>query len=610
MMNGQQKRLMVLVIVLLLFAAWLRTRHMVDFVEWPDEIWSAWQVRGTFPQAMTRVAYDWPPLYSAAVWAGMQLVGQTLEALRYLMILLSVLSITVLYRAAIHFYSLFGAGIRSGRYAAFVAVLIFTGMGYAVFTGVEVRAYGMLLLIGAVALWVMLRWLQQPQDWRLMVILGTTLALTIYGSFTSLIFIAFLTLVIVILCPRLLIRWILVGVVTLLLVMPIVPQFLANASERVSRTSQTLPPFVEALLGQYKEYGGTDLFVVALAVAVILLIIYVWQHRASPRLVLAITLWALIPAGVYIGLGSREFLTPRYTWWVTMGLALLIGAVTLFVRIRWRLAIAGFAVVTAVLPVNFMSYRVGITGAPPMRMVLSWFAQHIRPGDVLIKDPYCQCGEPIAWDYFLPQFFPEGYLPIVEHPRDHARVWYLATSGWQQDDALLNEIKTGRKESIFVGPWNFLLRLYEGPPLRDGVTLGNQVTLNGFEIDGNRETFAEDDTIKLKLWWSLEEPIDFDYSISIALFDQFGNLVTQMDGPAQAVDTPQQMSQWQPGVYYEDLRDIPVPVNTAYEDYQLAVTVYDWRDNQRLTASDNPYFGRMGDDGNYLLLRHIHVVSY
>lgn len=60
-----------LLVVAALFVAWLRLRHMVDFVEWPDEIWSLWHVRGTFSEAMSRIPYDWPPLFSLLAWAWM-----------------------------------------------------------------------------------------------------------------------------------------------------------------------------------------------------------------------------------------------------------------------------------------------------------------------------------------------------------------------------------------------------------------------------------------------------------------------------------------------------------------------------------------------------------
>jgi len=87
-------------IALLLFAGWLRTQHLVSFYEWPDEIWSLWHVQGSFAEAMSRVPYDWPPLFSIMTWVWMQFVGLTLEASRYFMILLALLGVIFTFRAA------------------------------------------------------------------------------------------------------------------------------------------------------------------------------------------------------------------------------------------------------------------------------------------------------------------------------------------------------------------------------------------------------------------------------------------------------------------------------------------------------------------------------
>jgi hypothetical protein len=262
------------------------------------------------------------------------------------------------------------------------------------------------------------------------------------------------------------------------------------------------------------------------------------------------------------------------------------------------------------IPIDWLQFRAVETEAVPMRMVLSWFADHVRPGDVVIKDPYCVCGVPIAWDYFLPQYFPQGYLPWATEPGTHSRVWYLATTGWPQDEKLKASILDGRKESIFVGPWNFLLRLYEGPPLWQGVAFGDQVALDGFEIPDNRSTFRENETIQVKLWWSALKPPVMDYSISLAVFDEYGTLVTQVDGPAHAEGTPEQMTAWKPGTYYEDYRSFTLPVGAPGRDYTIVVTVYDWQTGKRLTPAANSIFPFSGINPDYLLLQKFSVVSY
>lgn len=166
------------------------------------------------------------------------------------------------------------------------------------------------------------------------------------------------------------------------------------------------------------------------------------------------------------------------------------------------------------------------------------------------------------------------------------------------------------KSCNIVGPWNFLLRLYEGPPLWQGVGFGDEVALNGFEIPDNRTTFRENETVQVKLWWSALKKPDMDYSISLAVFDQDGKPVTQDDGPAHAEGTPEQMTAWTPGTYYEDYRTFTMPVGAPGINYTLVVTVYNWQTGKRLTPAANTNFPFSSVNPDYLLLQKFSVVSY
>ena len=77
-----------------------------------------------------------------------------------------------------------------------------------------------------------------------------------------------------------------------------------------------------------------------------------------------------------------------------------------------------------------------------------------------------------------------------------------------------------------------------------------------------------------------------DYSISLAVFDENGTLVTQDDGPAHAEGTPEQMTAWKPGAYYEDYRNLTLPIGTPGRFYTIVVTVYDWQTGKRLLLPD------------------------
>jgi hypothetical protein len=483
-------------------------------------------------------------------------------------------------------------------------------MGYLVFSSVEVRAYGLVLMLGPLALWLTLRWMAQPNNWRRTGLLVIVLALAFYSSFTSIVYIAYLSFIVLFIHPRLLLRWVVVGIATVIVTLPAAIQFAQNASERLNRAPPPPLPFGAEMVNIYGQYGGTTFTAAILGLALLLVLYLIVRRRINWRWGLLLVVWAIVPVIIYVVKPNREYLNVRYVWWVVLGLVVLIGAATLYLPRVMQWGVMALLVGIAFIPVDWFQFRVGATEAAPMRMVLSWFAEHIRPGDVIIKDPYCVCGENIAWDYFLPQFFPQGELPWVTEPGNHSRVWYLATTGWKQDEKLKAAIMDGRKESIFVGPWNFLLRLYEGPPLWQGVAFGDQIALNGVEIPDNRMTFRENETIPVKLWWSALKQPAMDYSISLAVFDENGALVTQDDGPAHAEGTPEQMTAWKPGTYYEDYRNLTLPIGTPGRSYTIVVTVYDWQTVKRLTPAANSIFPLSGINSGYLLLRRFNVESY
>ena len=91
----------------LLLAAGLRILRLVEFVEWPDEIYTLWRSQGSLRNLLTLTPNDWPPLYGVIHWIWVQFTGPTLEASRYLMVLVSLLGIALMYQAARALFSLF-----------------------------------------------------------------------------------------------------------------------------------------------------------------------------------------------------------------------------------------------------------------------------------------------------------------------------------------------------------------------------------------------------------------------------------------------------------------------------------------------------------------------
>jgi hypothetical protein len=364
---------------------------------------------------------------------------------------------------------------------------------------------------------------------------------------------------VLILRPRLILRWATIGVAAAILALPVIPKFIENGPGRIGQgVEQPLPPLREAIESIYRDFGGPSWFLWLIITLLILVTVRAIGQPFAGRWLILFSLWMSFPIIVYFFVGNLEYMKPRYMRWVATGIALLMGNVIVGfpALVQWGAVIAGLCL--PLIPVDFDNYRLYMTASPPFRSVFSWYAKQIRPGDVLIIDPDCTCGVPEGWDYFVPLYFPSRHLPIVDEPGDASRVWYLSTGG-KRDEQFLAEIEQGRTPSIFVGPWFFLLRLYEGPPSWEGVSFGNKINFHGFEILDMETVLSQGEKFQVKLWWSASQRLDLDYNISLAVMDAQGNLVAQSDGAPHTPGTPEQTSAWEPGVYYQDIRTLQLP---------------------------------------------------
>lgn len=595
---------------LLLLAAALRLQYVVDFPEWVDEIWSLWHVRDSLESVITRTPYDWTPLFGVITWFWVRIAGPTLEAARILQVLLSLLTLAFLYRAA-YLFPVFIAHkwhitpTQRHRFALMVW-LVYIVQGFVIFTSVDYRAYGLLLLLGAIALWLTLRWIQRP-SWQTSVGLMVTIAALLYTSYTSLPFIAFFTLMVLVLRPRRFGQWVGIGMGVAVLILPLVPRFLNSAEGRLSLMAQPPPPVLEGLQQIYSAFGGSVYFVALLIAAAVLMLILLIRQRYRWRMVGLLIAWVLAPLAIYIT-QNGALLQPRYVWWVALGLAFFVAYASL---IAPRLSLIGVmlaAIGLLTVPINYDDYRWQPTDAVPFRHLLAQFEQHLRPGDVIIRDPYCQCGSEIGWDYFVPHYFPSGYLPVAQTPDEARRVWYMYTQGWQQDEALRQQIEQGRVASTFFGPWFSFVQLYEAPPEPDGVTFGDQLILQGVEWANNRRVYAEDEPVTVRLWWSAAQPLPHDYSMSLALF-RSGQLVAQVDGPPHTTAT--QTSTWSPGTHYVDTFTLMPPAEQGVFPngiYDLKITVYQWWDGQRLIPETNTLWPV--DEAGYIDVGEVQIYAW
>ena len=292
-----------------------------------------------------------------------------------------------------------------------------------------------------------------------------------------------------------------------------------------------------------------------------------------------------------------------------LGVALVVGWGLSYLPRMGQLLATGGLVLVMLAPVPYDNYQA--QGAP-LGVSFEWLAAHAQWGDVVYIDPnwddaYCSfegCINAEVWAYLIDVYFPQG-LEIVDDPTGYRRVWYLKADGWQDPQAEQLVVE-GRIPGRFVGPWNALFRLYEAPPDPTGIPFANGLRFHGMDVlDETPHPLVrrEGDALRVRLWWSVDRPLEADYSVSVQLLRD-GNLVAQADGAPEPVDgASPQTSAWESGRFYVEERVLTLPEFAAADAYELCLAVYQWWDGVRIPAPGT-------NDATLLPLRTLYIKSW
>ena len=178
-----------------------------------------------------------------------------------------------------------------------------------------------------------------------------------------------------------------------------------------------LPPLPEALATLYNTLAGPALGAWILAVAALgLALLWKPRRQAAPILI-----WAATPLAAYVFHSQLGlFQDTRYLWWVLPGLTLLVG-LGLAALPRRAYLLAALALGVMLVPIDFEGYQLQEYGSTyePIDSVFAQLKQVMRPGDVIVVDPRCDCAPLEVWDYYLRLHFPTG-LPFVDGPEGYS----------------------------------------------------------------------------------------------------------------------------------------------------------------------------------------------
>lgn len=589
-----RRHMPLLLAALLLIVAASRVLRLAGLELNADEVWTVWQTLGTPQQIVQWTPYDWAPLSYLVVGAWRGVAGMHPIVLRYLTVLIFLPGCAFTYRAM--------RRLGDGR-AALLATLAYAALSYHVFLSVHVRGYAFVIALLPLALWLTLRYFARP-TLRRAVPLAVVMALMIYTYSTSVIALAMVALLTLVLYGKAVWRWIVPGVMAALLALP---EIAAKAELSISRTQVTrqlvTPPLFEGLADLYRAYTG-DLFLLWIVLgAVAVGLIVAWQRPLRPA-AWALALWVFGgPLLMYALNPVLGFFSPRYSWWVMLGIALGVGLGLSYLPRDGRQMVAALLLGMMFVPLPLDRYD--LLPNPPMADAFQWLRERIRWGDAVVVDPNnLACGESYEWDYYTRLFFPDG-LTFATDPDGYRRVWYVVHDSLQ-DPALDQAVRTGRLPREFFGPPECLFRLYEGPPDAEGILFENGMRFHGMDVLENGQMAVgltvrrEGEPVRVRLWWSAEQPIAFDYSISLQLYGAGSNsiglpgslgmqvtpgaLLTQVDGPPQVTDAPHETSRWETGRYYLDERELTLPAAMGTGTYPLYLVVYQWWDNVRIPA--------------------------
>jgi hypothetical protein len=601
-----------------------------------DEVRSISRSLGSFAQISMWQPPDWPPLYYWFLSLWQASVGIQPFFLRYSGVLIFILGAALIYQC--------GRSLFRDQWTGLAVMLVYAGLGMNVFLSVHLRGYALMLLLYPLALWATIQYLDRGRLWVGGGVLAVALAAMFYTTYTSVL--AYIPLVLfgLVLRPRRWWWWFPPGLLALLLAWPQILDYVrssfSSSSQAASWTASwfALPDLSwtevrSFIIGRFESFTGPGALLWAgvglLSVGTVLLV------RGVPlRVRLFLLAWVVGSLLFAASFGVSYGMLPAQWWWyLTLWQALFIGLGVTMLPIWGRSPI--FVVVGLLMFVPISQEQFFFLGKQhfPFEDVFADLSRAYQPGDVLFIDPNCPiyvpyaegtCGSPEEWDYYQMVYFPDGRLRVVNDATGHRRIWYFHDINNANPDSRA-QVAQGRLPSTFIGPREFHVQLYEAPPIAQGLAYVNGMRFHGVDVidpllggalNEGFVTRREGETLELRLWWSLEEAVDLDYSVSIqiALNPDAPSLV-QWDGsptlthlqPNLSDPLPTVTSAWEPGQPYVQtlVLDIPnvVPFDYMITDSQIYITVYQSWDGEVIPVEG-------GEDNGRLPIRNIRFLTY
>jgi 4-amino-4-deoxy-L-arabinose transferase-like glycosyltransferase len=529
-----------------------------------------------------------PPLWFSSFWAWWHLVGDSEFAGRVYSILLSMMTLSLVYQLGRKW---FGAA----RFGLFAIILL--GVNAYFFTyALEIRPYALIMLLSAWSMWAFQRWLTR-RTWRTAILYAVSVAAMLYVHYFLFVLILAQVIYFVLARPsrRLLAQGFGAAGLAFLLWLPWLPAVISQMSRL--RETDVSGGNDRGLLGSGVTTVATSIdSVVALlntvtngqiglyALILILGVVLLWPQKHY-RLAL---IWGLGAPALSFAINTVfAIYTPRYVVYLIIGLALALGAALAAVQVRLRwLALA------AVAAVSLWTLPTQLPNRIPYRDLYQRVSAVAKPGDVIFFDEDDAETRFLKWqmDHYLGRDLRQNRVETVEEASHQRRVWFATNEAWHYNPDVQKrfaELQQTHPLQTVIGEcssaWCYLIQLLEATPLSTPLIFGGNLSFWGADVDS-----VTRETIEARLWWKVDQPPELDYSIGLHLLDGSGALVAQVDRPIRDPYLNQdiQTSQLEPQRIYIDARTLELSPGLPIGNYQLVLVIYQSWDSVRLLLPD------------------------
>jgi hypothetical protein len=596
--------LWVMVGILWLAAAlYLINLNAVSF--WQDESWMAIAISGSFRDVWTFTATRnvHPPLYFYLAYILQFCFGNSEFALRWMGGLIALFGIALTY--------LLGTELLDRRTGLFSAAIV-AGSFFLVYLARLARHYTLFYVLAVAVVWAYWRWRKNPGNWRWWIAIALLQAAALYTHYFSIFIVMTIGLhalftyladtiyrvptkqnadVGTAFLPSDMRNILLLFgafILSVILFLPWIPAIFTQMNSDLGDGLYYGIPDVPRILDNYTGRMTNDNLWLGGAMALTGIVALVQRRQWSVGLLLLIWLVGTFIPIIIINQTVFQWYIDRNMLYTLPAVGILFGVGLAYIS-RYKLGLL-VAIVTAALFMFFgvYVYEAYWPGTPDWRGILHRISQDARPDDIFVLDS----DDPYTTDYYLWRYLGEritfhDMLEWTENPVLGERIWFIDGGMDVNHEALAVVSDTMVRTRRFF--WSPLVAdFWQTPPAAPAVVYGEQLAL-GY-LDDAVINVQAGETLALDVWWQALRTPDFNYSASFVIVGTNG-VLTQQDGN---FDSGRVDAQVLPGgTWTPDVRILNIPPDAPAGDYTLMVTVYDWRDNTRLTTNppvaDNLY---------------------